>query len=369
MKILWICGSTILGGAERVTIQVLDLLRQRSHSVAALLPIKGPVRNAAAGVVSDIYAGKPGGSNDARAVAAIMRAVESFQPQVILATTSSEWRRACLIPRRVLGARLVLVRHMSLQLPVNTLKLANRRADAVVAVSESVRQSLQGRSGIRSDIIRMIRNPVRFKIRDVIPSRRKRAALRRSLGLKAEGHWVGFFGGNDPQKGIGDLVEAARRLGRRGVAVNLLVAGRPHRRRRRTVAGWAARAGLSERTCYLGEVVDMERALSAVDVVVIATHSSLGEGMPLTALEAMACGTPVVGYGISGIREAIGADEEGGMLVKPDDPADLAEVLQRLFTEPERAERVARRALRWARKQFDPVRAADEYENLFLSLI
>lgn len=189
------------------------------------------------------------------------------------------------------------------------------------------------------------------------------------MGLPEPGRWVGFFGGNDPQKGIGDLLDAMRRLRSRGLDMNLLVCGRPHRKRYRTVSAWAADVGLGASTYCLGEVEDIERALSAVDAVVIPTHSSLGEGLPLTALEAMACGTPVIGYDISGIREAIGVDEEGGLLVKPDDPVDLARVLERLFSEPELGVRVACRALKWARMQFDPVRAADEYENLFLSLI
>ena len=369
MKILWICGSKTLGGAEQVTIQVLDLLQKRSHSVGALLPIKSPVRGALERSVWDIYKGNLSGSKDSTSIASIVRAVKLFQPEVVLVTTSREWLWSCLISRRLLSAPLILVRHMSLKLSSNAVHLANRRADAVIAVSESVRQNLLGRSGIRIDLVRVIRNPVRFRIRDEIPSRRKRANLRESMGLKTTGRWVGFFGGNDPQKGIGDLMEAAQLLRSRGIDLNLLVAGRRHPRRRRTVAGWAAQAGLSAYTHHLGEVLDMERALSAVDAVVMPTHSSLGEGLPLTALEAMACGTPLVGYDISGIREAIGAHEEGGLLVKPDDPVDLAKALEHVFTEPEQSEGAARRALQWARRQFDPARAADEYENLLLSLV
>ena len=369
MKILWICGSRVVGGAERVTIQILSLLRERSHLVGALLPITSQVRRASDGLFSSLYAGKLAGREDPSSASTITRAVSAFGPDVVLVTTSNEWLWSCMISRRLMGAPLVLARHMSLRPRATLLKLANLRADAVVVVSESVRRNLLGGSGIREELIQVIRNPVRFKIRDEIPSHQKRANLRKSMGLPAAGRWVGFFGGNDPQKGIGDLMEAARRLKSRGLDLNLLVCGRPHRKRRRTVAAWARDAGLGAYTHYLGEVEDMERALSAVDAVVIATHSSLGEGLPLTALEAMACGTPVIGYDISGVREAIGAYEEGGLLVKPDNPVDLARVLERVFSEPELGARVAQRALKWARKQFDPSRAADEYEKLFLSLI
>jgi glycosyltransferase involved in cell wall biosynthesis len=267
-----------------------------------------------------------------------------------------------------MGARLVLARHMTVRLRPSVRRWANLRADAVIAVSESVAANLLDHPGIREDLIRVIRNPVRFKVGDEIVPCQARAELRKSMGLPQAGRWIGFFGGNDPQKGIGDLIAAARLIRSQGLDLNLLVCGRPHRKPGRTVAECAAEAGLGQCTHFLGEVEDMERALKAVDAVVIATHSSLGEGLPLTALEAMACGTPVIGYSIDGIREAIGAHEEGGLLAKPDDPADLARVVQRVFSERELGIRVAHRALEWARAQFDPARAADEYERLFLSL-
>jgi hypothetical protein len=160
-----------MGGAEQVTIQILNLLRERSHCVGALLPVKSPVRQAVARVVCGTYAGKLGGAKDSTSIAAIIQAVNSFGPQIVLVTTSSEWRWSCMISRRLLGAPLVLVRHMSLKLPATVLQLANQRADAVIAISESVRQNLIGPSGIRNNLIRVIRNPVRFAIRDEIPSR------------------------------------------------------------------------------------------------------------------------------------------------------------------------------------------------------
>jgi hypothetical protein len=200
MKILWICGSQIVGGAERVTIQVLSLLRDRSHSIGALVPAGSPVCGAVEGLVSTLYTGRLGGRTDSSSVTAIARAVRSFLPQIVFVTTPSEWLWSCGISRRRLNAPLVLARHMTLRLPARTRRLANLRADAVVAVSESVRQNLLGQMGIREDLIRVIRNPVRFKIRNKIPLRRERARLRKSMGLPETGRWIGFFGGNDPRR-------------------------------------------------------------------------------------------------------------------------------------------------------------------------
>lgn len=87
MKILWICGSKIVGGAERVTIQVLALLRERLHPVGALLPATSPVNEAVEGLASAVHTARLGGSRDLLSIAAITRAVRAFGPQVVVVTT------------------------------------------------------------------------------------------------------------------------------------------------------------------------------------------------------------------------------------------------------------------------------------------
>src|SRR5713226_3679071 len=102
----------------------------------------------------------------------------------------------------------------------------------------------------------------------------------------------------------------------------------------------------------------------AADVVAVPTHSSLKEGLPLTPLEAMACGTPVVGYATGGTPEAIGPDGDAGLLADPDDPRSLAARLLEVLSNPELAQRLAVGGLRRVRQHFTPELAADRYEAL-----
>jgi glycosyltransferase involved in cell wall biosynthesis len=235
-------------------------------------------------------------------------------------------------------------------------------------VSNAVKVNLTGRAGIRPQLIHVILNPVRFPIRADIPADETRVALRRSLDLPA-GRWLGFFGGNDPQKGIGDLMEAVAHLRNDGLPLNLLVCGRAEARHERTIDQWAKRAGLDGAVFNRGEIADVERMMGAVDAVVVATHQSLKEGLPLTAIEAMACGTPVVAYASGGVVEAISKHEEGGLLAKPDDPADLSRAIRRVLHDADFAATLARKGLARARELFDPEHAADQYEQLLTSLI
>jgi glycosyltransferase involved in cell wall biosynthesis len=368
MKILWICGANLVGGAERVTIQILRILHARGHRVAALLPALSPVASEVEAFASPLYFARFRGSLDIVSIAKIIGAVRDFNPEVVLVTTPDEWVWSCLVPRALMNSPLVLARHMALPLSAGVRWLADWRANAIIACSAAVKTNLRGRTGVRPELIHIISNPVRFPIRADLPSDQPRFVLRRSIDLPAEGRWIGFFGGNDPQKGIGDLMEAAVVLRKKGMPVNLLICGRFDSRHGRTIAQWASSFGLDSWVHYRGQVEDVEGAMTAVDAVVVATHRSLSEGSSLVAAEAMACGTPVIGYASGGIGEVIGECEEGGLLAKPDDPLDLSSAVLRILSDPQLAANIARRALVRARELFDPARAAEQYERLFSAL-
>jgi glycosyltransferase involved in cell wall biosynthesis len=365
LSILWIAGTRVVGGAERVTLQLIDLLVARGHRVSALHPSGSPLGAVLQKVGIPASAGRLGGSLDARAIWTITRALSDLKPDIALITTADEWVWGALA-HRPSNTRLILVRHMALALPRNVTWLANRRADAVVAVSEAVRGRLIDRWGIASAKLKTIPNPVRLPIRSSLPTSDDRRAARNALNLRASGCWLGFFGGADPQKGVGDLLLAAARLHERGIDIDLLLAGR----------GFDHHAPLplpdhltypnADRIHLLGQIDDMATALTACDAIAMPTRSSLSEGLPLVVLEAMACGTPVVAYATGGAREALADDPH--LLARPDDPDDLARLLGKLLTDETAAQTVAARGLDRARNEYAPELAADRYESLFLRL-
>ena len=369
MKILWICGSRIVGGAERVTLQLVGLARERGHAVEALCRPDGDLTGTLRHAGFTAHPANLGSSLDVRAVAAIRRALDSIAPDVALVTTADEWVWSCLARRRTQHSRLVLVRHMALPLNWRVRWLATHRADAIVAVSETVRQSLVGSRGVPPERVHVIHNPVRFAPRAAVPAPRERARARDALALPSNGRWVGFFGGLSKTKGLRDVLCALRRANERVGSTNLLLCGRaadaPH--------GWpltelTRELGVEKRVHHLGEIERVEEALTAVEVVVMATHSTLSEALPATLLEAMACGTPVLGYATGGIVDAIGKEEQAGRLARADDVDDLSNQLSELLADPTGAERMAIAGLTRVRTLFDPQRAADGYERLFCAL-
>ena len=105
---------------------------------------------------------------------------------------------------------------------------------------------------------------------------------------------------------------------------------------------------------FLGAVLDLQRYLAAIDVLVL---TSRREGCPLAALEARACGVAVVGLDRPGIRDALGGGEHG-LLVPPESgAAGLADAVRTLLSDDQCRRRlvVAGRA---DLDRYDPSRVA-----------
>jgi D-inositol-3-phosphate glycosyltransferase len=93
-----------------------------------------------------------------------------------------------------------------------------------------------------------------------------------------------------------------------------------------------------------GTRADLADWYRAADVVVVPSHS---ESFGLVAIEAQACGTPVVAAAVGGLATAV-ADEASGLLVASHDPGDFAHAIDRVLREPGLRYRLADGARRHA---------------------
>jgi glycosyltransferase involved in cell wall biosynthesis len=98
----------------------------------------------------------------------------------------------------------------------------------------------------------------------------------------------------------------------------------------------AKETGVDDRVRFLGLRPDARALMGAADAVVMPSH---WEGLPLSALEALASGTPLVATDVRGLRELV-ADEQNALLV-PEDPHALADALRRVLDDPDLAARLA----------------------------
>jgi glycosyltransferase involved in cell wall biosynthesis len=169
------------------------------------------------------------------------------------------------------------------------------------------------------------------------------------------------------KKGFDTLVDACAALRRAGVPFQATIAGPdgPHAQAVREridvhdLAGHVHLAGPMSQEQLFGEYARADAFCLPCRIV-----GTDRDGIPNVLVEAMACGTPVISTGISGIPELI-SDGSDGLLVAPDDPAALARALQRVHDDRELAARLGSAARLTVLERFDGDRLAERLAGLF----
>jgi glycosyltransferase involved in cell wall biosynthesis len=240
-----------------------------------------------------------------------------------------------------------------------------RAADAIVTLSEPMRDNLVGR-GIPAERITVVPNGVdteRFR-----PIARD-DALARQLHL-GDGPVIGYITTLAPYEDIDTLVRATAELRRRGRGVRCLIVGDGIERER--LLELRRRTGTDDGSVvFAGRVAyaDVNAYYSLLDVFVV-PRRQVGVAQlvtPLKPYEAMAMERAVV---VSRVEALAGMIREGetGLSFTPEDPIDLADVLEPLLFDQERRETLGRTAGAWVREHRTWRRSAERYLELYRAM-
>ena len=131
------------------------------------------------------------------------------------------------------------------------------------------------------------------------------------------------------------------------------------------IASEIRRLDLDEAVTLLGERDDVPACLADADIFAL---SSTSEGLPISVMEAMAAGLPVVAAAVGGVPELV-ADGETGILVPPRDVTSFAGALRRLVEDRELRERLGAAARSRAEAGFDLARFRGQHLALYRSLL
>jgi N-acetyl-alpha-D-glucosaminyl L-malate synthase BshA len=186
-------------------------------------------------------------------------------------------------------------------------------------------------------------------------------AIRRELG--GDEHPLLLHTSNfRPLKRAMDTLDVLERLGPDGRALLVLVGDGPDLP---LVREAAHRRGLAERLRVLGEVPDAETITAACDVALFPSES---ESFGLAALEALACGVPVVAAQVGGLPDVV-LQGETGCLRPVGDTAGMAQDVQRLLDDPALRRRMGAAGVERASRLFSLERAVARHEELYAALV
>ncbi|GEM_PF-179437 len=243
-------------------------------------------------------------------------------------------------------------------------RLLSKLNDGLIAVSEKVKRSVAEAEKLDPDKIEVIPNAIRSDGDAWLQRKEHRAKIRKDLGLSEDELLLCTLSRlYEPFKGIPVLLKAIKQLSEHLPQVRcVLIGDGPHRK---NIEALADTLELKNHVIFAGEQLDPRAWLCAMDVF---TQPSLVEGSPLSVIEAMAAGLPIVATSVGGIPELI-RDGKDGLLVPPNDPEKLCDALRTLLTDRSLAERLGSSARSRFQENFDMERVITKTEAFYERLL
>jgi D-inositol-3-phosphate glycosyltransferase len=243
-------------------------------------------------------------------------------------------------------------------------------ADWVIAECPQDKSDLIEHYQVPADKIVII--PCGFSADEFYPIDKK--AAREILHLPADERTILQLGRIVPRKGVDNVVKALGQIKEKGKHVKLVIVGGesehpdpkqcPEINRlytiaeKNNVAGDVYFAGRKERNM-------LKYYYAAADIFITTPWY---EPFGITPLEAMACGTPVIGANVGGIKYSV-VDGETGILVTPNDPSELAAKVTELIFNESRLKKFSQNAINRVNQNFTWARVADKVSALYRQII
>ena len=242
-----------------------------------------------------------------------------------------------------------------------------RRTDAAIGVSDKVSSTLRTHFDLGAETVHTIENGVDVEMFGGNPTQRDR--LRAELGFTSHDLIVGHVANFRRNKNHLFLLRAFRDLVRQRPNTKLVFIGQgaegDAENSEPAVRQFVEAEGLRDSVHVLGYRSNVQDLLQALDVICLVSYK---EGLPLSLIEAMASGLPVVGTDIEGIRGVV-QRELNGVLVAPDDDAALTAALDRLLSDEALRHRMGQASRRIAHEKYSLSRCLRETQDLFRRLV
>jgi glycosyltransferase involved in cell wall biosynthesis len=229
------------------------------------------------------------------------------------------------------------------------MKEMSRFCSLTLAVSGDLKRKLVGH-GFEGKRIRVVHPGVdldRFRWRE--SPRREREI-------------IGFLGRLEPVKNPKLFLEIASQCKERGFAGQFWLIG--DGRLRNSIRDEIERRGLSEHVLMKPETSNVESLLKELDILLV---TSLSEGLPLSILEAMATGVPVIASRVGGVSEVVD-DGRDGFLCDIDRPAEFVDRIMELLSDPNLKSSLALRALTIVARKFSLVNHLSNMGRVYYEL-
>ncbi len=344
MKILYVCTSTEVGGAEKAFFTLVQAALHAGHEVKVLSlrplgPLGRQLQEAGLSVESLDMRGKCRPLETAGALARLIAQIQAFAPDIVHAGLYRAIQ-FCRLAKRRIPFILVTTPHYDLSRKSYFLRLLDRALkdgdDVSCAESQSTADFLLQKQKYAQNKVRLVANGV--DLQAFRPDHSLREDTRAELGFAAQEIIFTSVARLSKEKNHALLLQAFQLFyAKHPQSKLLLVGGGPEQEnlRRQT-----QELGLDKAVIFAGEVSNVCKYLCAADVFVL---PSCIESLPLALLEAVACGLPAIVSKVGDMPQVV-CHGENGFVFNGKDPILLAVLMTELAENTDLRQKMGRAA-------------------------
>ena len=241
-------------------------------------------------------------------------------------------------------------------------RIAGILTDRLVAVSEQIKNTvIQGYKMNPKKMI-VIRNGINLANFNGSVNQEQIRLLKDQVGIRKDSFVIGNIARLSPEKDHATLLKAFRNLVRKDIHAELIIVG--DGMLSEALKKLAKEFGIKEHVKFLGERNDVAHLLRIFDVFIL---SSTEEGIPLTILEAMAAGKPVIATQTGGSSEVV-VDGETGYLVPCREPEEIELAVLRFYNDRGLIQKMGEAGLRRIRENFTIEQMMEAYQKVYESV-
>jgi glycosyltransferase involved in cell wall biosynthesis len=367
--VLEVLGNAIVGGMENYVRNLAANLPSNEFKVSLLCPYESPYTALLRSEGRDVYIAPLRDDPPWKTIELICTLVRETGVDLLHAHLMNAHTVAA-VAGRLSGTPTVATLHgMSLH-PQEISVARTTGSHTIVVCREAWSQALA--VGLAPELVSLVPNGVDLAVYH--PKSAESSEFRQTINVGPADMLVGFVGRLAWEKGPDKFLKAAEFILQRRPEVHFAMVGTGSMEKDLTTT--VRRAGLESRIHMVGLAREPHRIYPALDLLL---HTSRADAMPLTILEAMASGVPVVAIGVGGVPEIVATGETGILIGTTEWPGIVSEypgdwegvalAAISLLSNPTRLKSMAGASVRRAQASFDIRQSATLISHIFRQLL
>ncbi len=262
-----------------------------------------------------------------------------------------------------IGTKAKIIWHVRWNVPAAKDRIFERVYDGIIGVSEAAGRRFKLDNPEFSKKYKTIYNGV--DTNKFLPLQDK-SKLRDELALPSDEFILLFAGVRKEGKGVFDILNAQVLLknSEKDLPLIVFVGGDEQNDNRMKIDDLIEKHSLKDNVRVLPAQINISDWMRASDLIAIPSHEG-NEGMPRVSIEAQCSGVPLIVSDAGGVAEAIGREENAGIVVRQNSPQDIAQAIEKIMSSPALSKKMSEAGRKRGKELFDIKIHASRVENFY----